>query len=63
MDGIILLFSFKSLQLEIVCMRYAAIIDFGSKPHPLCELVLFELVRKRGHMPLVPCTGPATALA
>ncbi len=42
MDGIILLFSFKSLQLEleIVCMRYAA---FCSKPHPLCENPLVAL--------------------
>ena len=40
-----------------VCMRYTA---FCSKPHPLWELVLFELVRKGGHVPLVPCSGSAT---
>ncbi len=58
MDGIILLFSFKSLQLEIVCCSACAIIDCCSKPHPLHELVLFELVRKGCTCPLCPALDP-----
>ena len=54
-----------ALQLQKSTTRdrlHAAIIDCCSKPHPLCELVLFELVRKGGHVPLVPCTGSATGI-
>ncbi len=60
MDGIILLFSFKSLQLnvEMSAVLHVTIIDCCSKPHLLRELVLFALVKRGGMCPLCPALDP-----